>query len=385
MDDEKVLNPSTGEVFRSTDPVILPQPYASPADFAAQYPVPLDPTEVITMCEEITMLGAIPEEDYALKQYTWRELSSLAFTSGSTYIGFADGECPEEYTHDGDNQTITLKNIGAKKTLSDSDIKHSMAVAAANWHGINKLNSPFPSSEGMPGGSDFGTFQQEVVAGVKEKEIRLAMTLVMNGEDRLLVAGDSVTNTLEFDGFEEWQTNQSVTFHTNNNSASGSFSGVSFDRWLGEACAKPTHLFGHPATMQEVMSAYFQLGFQGSQVVNVPNGNRIVPGYNFASQVNTGIGTLTVVADNNFTRTAAGTSLFSADVWAMRMTHNGQPLVYRVNQFPMQLKDLLPGCTAVSFMVRKKTALIIKAACAQGQFTSVFSGRTGITTCSLIS
>ena len=385
MDDEKILNPSTNEVFRSTDPVILPQPYASPGDFAAQYPVPLDPTEVIAMCEEITMLGAIPEEDYALKQFTWRELTSLAFTSGSTYIGFADGECPEEYTHDGANKTITLKNIGAKKTLSDSDIKHSMAVAAANWHGINRLNSPFPSSEGMPGGSDFGTFQQEVVAGVKEKEIRLAMTLVMNGEDRLLVKGDSNSNSLEFDGFEYWQANQSVTFHTNDNSASGSFSAAGFDRFLSEACAKPTHLFGHPQTMQELLSAYFQLGFAGSQVVNVPNGNRIVPGFNFASQVNTGIGTLTVVADNNFTRAAAGTTLFSASVWAMRMNHNGMPLVYRLNQFPMQLKDLTPGCTAVSFMVRKKTVLAIKAACAQGQWTSVFSGRGSVTTCSLIS
>ena len=49
MDGENVLNPSTGEVFRATDPVILPQPYASPADFAAQYPTPLDPTEIIAM------------------------------------------------------------------------------------------------------------------------------------------------------------------------------------------------------------------------------------------------------------------------------------------------------------------------------------------------
>ena len=79
-------------------------------------------------------------------------MTSLEFTSGSAYVAFADGECPEEYTHDGANQTITLKNLGAKKTLSVSDIQHSMAVAGAGWHGINTLVAPAPSSEGLPGG-----------------------------------------------------------------------------------------------------------------------------------------------------------------------------------------------------------------------------------------
>ena len=153
MNGETVLNPSTGEVFRATDPVVTPQPYASPADYAAQYPTPLDTNEVIAMCEEVGMLQAIPEQDYALKQYTWRELTSLAYTSGSSYIAFADGAFPEEYTHDGSNTTITLKNIGAKKTLSLSDIKHSMAVASAGWNGINTLTAPAASSEGSPYGS----------------------------------------------------------------------------------------------------------------------------------------------------------------------------------------------------------------------------------------
>jgi len=167
MDGENVLNPSTGEVFRATDPVILPQPYASPADFAAQYPTPLDPTEIIAMCEEVTMLQAIPRDGTQLLAHTWREMNALAFTSGSSYIAFAEGECPEEYQHSGDNTTITLKNIGAKKTLSISQIMHSQAVAGANWHGINTLVAPAASSEGVPGGLNDGTFNREYVAGLK--------------------------------------------------------------------------------------------------------------------------------------------------------------------------------------------------------------------------
>jgi len=387
MEGEQVLN--LGEeggasfVAKSTDPVILPQPYSSPSDFAAQYPTPLDPTEVLTLCEEITMLGAIPEQEFALKTYTWREMTSLAFTSGSTYIAFADGECPEEYTHGGSNTTVTLKNIGAKKTLSLSDIKHSMAVASANWHGINTLNGPYPAGEGLPGASDADTLRREYVAGVKEKEMKLGMTLVLNGEDRLLVKGDSNSNSLEFDGIENWAANMSCTMHTNDNSSSGTFSSTAFDRFLSESCAKPTTLMGHPQAMQELMSSYFQLGFQGSQLVNFPNGDRIVPGFNFASQVNTGIGRLNVVSDNNFTRTDMGNGAFQASIWAFRMTHNGQPLVYRLNQFPLSLTDLTPGCTAVSFQIWKKTALVIKACCAHGEYTSQFSGRVA-STCTVI-
>jgi hypothetical protein len=383
MDGEKVLNPSTGEVFRATDPVITPQPYSTPGDFAAQYPTPLDPTEVIEMCEEISLLRYIPEIGTALKQHTWRELDELNFTSGSSYIAFADGACPEEYEHDGDNTTITLKNLGAKKTLSVSDIMHSIAVSRANWHGINTLVGPAPASEGRPGGSDTGTFEQQVVMGVKEKEVRLGMTLVMNGWDRLLVLGDTNSSALQFDGIEKWQTNMSCTFHTNDNSASGTFSATSFDRWLGEGCAIPTTLMGHPQSMQEVMSSYFQLGFQGSQVINYTDGNRLVPGFNFGGFINTGVGRLNVVADNNFTRTAAGSSIFQADIWAFRMTHNGEPLVYSMTQIPLSMKDLVPGCTAISFQIWVKTALVIKNCCMHGQYKSQFTGRI-VSTCTSI-
>jgi hypothetical protein len=365
-------------VARATDPVILPQPYVAPTDFAAQYPQPLDPTEIIAMCEEVSLWQALPEEMTALNAHMWRELNELAFTSGSAYIAFATGECPEEFRHDGDNTTITLKNIGAKKTLAISDIMHSAAVAGANWHGINRLIGGVPTGEGMPGGSSTATFEQERVADLKEKEIRLAMTLVMNGWDRLLALGDSAANALEFDGFEQYDDNvANCDFRTNEAewASSGSFSSTSFDRWLAEGCAKPTTIFGAPQAVQEMMSGYFQLGFQGSQVIQFDSGDRVVPGFNFAGFVNTGVGRLAVVADNNFTRTAAGANLFQSHLFAMRMTHNGTPLVYKITSIPLALKDLVPGCTAISFEVWARTALIIKHCCAHGDYTGFFTGR----------
>ena len=389
---EKVLN--VGEdaatepafVQKSTDPVILPQPYAQPTDFTAQYPTPLDTTEILAMCEEISAWKAIPEVRTGLQSYTWREMDYLYMTSGATsqldaYIAFADGACPEEYDHSGDNWTVDLKNIGAKKTLSISDIMHSQAVAGAG--GIGRLIGGFPSSEGLPGGTDIATFQREVVRNVKEKEARLAMTLVMNAWDRLLINGDTTTNSLEFDGIEYWNTRASCTFHTNTNTASGTYSSTTFDRFLSEGCAKPTHIFGHSTSIQEMMSSYFQLGYQGSQLVNFPDGNRIVPGFNFASQVNTGIGKLTVVADDNFRRTDIAGGMFQADLWALRMTHNGEPFVYKITQIPLAYQDLAPGCTAISFEIWAKTALVIKACCSQGKYTTQFTG-TLVTTCAIL-
>lgn len=227
------------------------------------------------------------------------------------------------------------------------------------------------------------TFARERVRDVKEKEARLAMTLVMNGWDRLLVAGDTNSNALEFDGIEQWATNMSCTMHTNTNTASGTFSATNFDRFLGESCAKPTTLFGHPAAIQELMSSYFQLGFQGSQVVNFQDGNRLTPGFNFASFVNTGVGRLGVVSDYNFRRNNIGGGAFQADIWALRMTHNGEPLVYKITQIPLSFQDLVPGCTAISFEIWAATALVIKACCAQSKYTSQFTG-TISTTCTRI-
>lgn len=369
--------------LRATDPVISPSPYATPADFTAQYPQPLDTTEIIAMCEEVTLLKSLPEHRTALNAELWRELNELAFASGSSYIAFADGSCPEEYKHDGDNTTVNLKNIGAKKTLSRREIMHSAAIAAAGWNGVNTLVGGFPSGEGLPGGSELATFQRQVVANLKEKEIRAAMTLVMNGWDRLLVKGDHSNNSLEFTGIEKWATNYSCTFHTDTSSASGTFSAASFDRFLSESCAKPTAVFGHPQAVQEMLSAYFQLGFAGSQVVNFTEGGRITPGFNFGGFVNTGVGRMAVVADNNFRRDASGASSFQADLWALRMTHNGEDLVYKITQVPLSLEDLVPGCTTIAFQVWAATALVIKACCAQNKYTSLFTGRIASTCTSI--
>jgi len=392
MDNELILNLGSdaskvpvfteGLVQKTTDPV---SPNASlPADFAAQYPTPLDTTELVDMCEEVNLFKWIPEIRTGLKQETYRELDELAFVSGSSALAFADYACPEPYEHDGDNTTVTLKNIGAYKALGISDIMHSFAVASANWNGINSLVGAYQGGEGFPGGSDIGTFQRKNVADLKAKEMQLASTLVLNGWDRLLAVGNAGSNALEFSGVE---TLVSATngAHVNTGTASitGTFSATSFDRFLSEACAAPTVLMGAPQAMQELMSGYFQLGFQGSQVVNSNNGSRVIPGYNFASAVNTGRGQLPVVADLNFTRTNIDGTYFSSKIFALRMSHNGMPLIYRATQIPLAFKDLAPGCTSIQFMLWAKTALIIKAMCAQSAWQSYFTGRI-ITTCARV-
>ena len=111
--------------------------------------------------------------------------------------------------------------------------------------------------------------------------------------------------------------------------------------------------------------------------------SRVVPGFNFAGFVNTSIGRLTVVSDINFTRTDLGNGTFRSILFALRMQHNGQPLVYRATQIPLSLIDLVPGCTSIAFEVWAKTALIVKQCCAQSAYTSVFAGRVA-TTCTLI-
>lgn len=368
-------------VYRTTDPLILPQPYASPADFAAQYPTPLNTTEIIAMCEEVNALQNIPENPdgpFMLKEETWRELNTLAFTSGSSYISFADGACPEEYTHNGENTTITLKNIGAKKSLSVSDILHSQAVAGMAMGGfgvgINNLVGPAPSSQGIPGGGQVGSFTQESVANVKEKEVRLSSTLVMNGWDRLLITGNAGSNSLEFSGIETLLAVGGGVFE-NSSSPSGTFSAQTYNRFLDSGCAAPTHIFGHPQAIQEMLSGYFALGFNGSQQVFFTSGDRIVPGINYAGFVNTGRGKMTVVSDYNFTRTNINGTTFSSYLFGLRMTHNGVPLVYRRTQIPLGLTDLVPGCTAISFIVWAKTALVIKHKCAHSRFSAIFTGQ----------
>ena len=381
LEGQAVLNPETGDAFvaRATDPLV--SNVGTPADFSAQFPTPLDPTEILTLCEEVALLQAIPERRTGLQQEIWREMTSLEFNSGSAYIAFTDGACPEEYQHNGSNQTLNLKNLGAKKSLTISDIMHSAAVVQGGA-GIEALLGGFAAGQGLPGGNDVATFGRQAIRDLKEKEVKLGMTLVLNGEDRLMAVGDVDTRPLEFDGIEGWVTSGNGA---HNATASGTFSAQSFDKFLSEACAKPQVLFGHPQAVQEMMSAYFQLGYQGSQVVNHASGDRIIPGFNFGGFVNTGIGRMQVIADANFTRTAnGGNTNFTSNIYALRMNHNGEPLVYRSTQIPLSLVDLAPGCTAVSFEIWKKTALVVKALCAQGVYSfQAWSGRV-VSTCTKI-
>lgn len=375
-----VLNVETNQPFvqGASDPVTAN--VVTPADFAAQFPTPLDPTEILAMCEEISLWRTLPEQRTGLQQEIWREMSALAFTSGSSYIAFSDGTCPEEYFHSGSNSTVNLKNLGVKKSLTLSDIIHSAAVVQGG-SGIRAILGGWSGSEAMPGGQNQATFGMQAIADLKAKEIRLGTTLLLNGYDRLLAVGDVDTRPLEFDGIEGWVTSGNGA-HANS-ATTGAFSATVFDRFLAEGCAKPTHIFGHPAAIQEMMSGYFQLGFQGSQVISFADGDRVVPGMNFAGFVNTGVGRLTVVADSNFTRTNTGGSTFSSSLYPLRMIHNGEPLIYRATQIPLALTDLVPGCTAIAFEVWTKTALIVKALCAQGVYTNLFNGNL-VTTCNRI-
>ena len=369
-------------VEKASDPVV--SNVATPGDFTAQYPIPLDMREIIAMCDEVSMLQAIPQENTGLKAYTWREMDELDYVSGSDYVAFADGACPEEYEHDGDNYTLTLKNIGAKKSLMLSDIIDSQAKAMGYGDAINRLIAPGNGTEGMPGDMGASRNPQTLVQNLKQKEIELASILVTNGWDEMIANGNTDDSALQFSGFENWESNNSVSFHTNATDLSGTFSAESFNQFLSEMCVKPSHVFGNSRAIQEIQMQYFELGYQGSQIVNFTDGNRITPGFNFGSLVNTAHGTLNLVADNNFSIDDSFGTYYTTNVFAMRMSHMGVPLVTRMTQIPLVYRDLTPGCTSISFQLWAKTALLIRQACAHGKYHMFATGRTGITTCPVI-
>jgi len=357
---------------RTTDPVITPA-YSTPADFSAQWATPLDPTEVLAMAEEASLYKFIPALRGQLKEETWREMNALAFTSGSAYVSFSDGTCPEEFAHSGNNTTVTLKAQGAKKSLGVSDIMHSRFVASLPMGGINKMLGAVNAFSGLPGTEGVDADTLGVIADIKAQEILLATILVLNGQDRLLAIGNKTTNSLEYDGIETYLATGSACHEPA--SSTGTFSAITYDRFLSESTVRPTVIMGHPTALQEVQAGYFQLGFQASQQIVFENGNRVVPGYSFASSVNTAVGSLSLLADLNFTRTNAGGSNFLSSLYSLRMTHNGVPLVYRRVQIPLNFKDLVPGCSAVSFMVWEKSALVLKHACAHSAARYLFTGR----------
>lgn len=359
-------------VQRATDPLVSNVSMGL-VDFAAQFPTPLDPTELLAMAEEASLYRTLPVKRTMLQAETWREMTSLSYLSGSSYSTFADGACPEEFTHNGANTTITLKNTGAKKSLTISDIMHSAGVTGLAMGAINRLLGPAQANEGLPG---YQNAQSEVlgaIADLKEKEIVAAGVLVVNALDRLLVRGNATNNALEFDGIERLL----VTGSGVNSPASstGTFTALGYDRFLAESPIRPTTIMGHPTALQELQAGYFQLGFQGSTQLLVSEGKRLVPGYNFASNVNTSVGTLALVGDINFARTNTGGGTFQSNLYGVRAIHNGENLLYRSVQIPLSYKDLAPGCTAISFQLWEKSALIVKNKPFHSNFGAIFTGR----------
>lgn len=375
-------------IEKTADPVFSHTQPLTPQTFNMQYPQPLDPLEVMALCEEISAVRNIPIIYNPLKVELWMETTNLYMDAGQ-YAFFADGECPEEYTETGTYHTTNLKNYGVKKTLTLVDILHSGAIAGAG--GINALLGAFPSGEREPGGYNQATFSREYIADIKEKEIRKGQTLVLDMLDWALIRGSEATDPLEMNGLETIIAACSDE-HTNTSCPTGTFAADDFDRFISEGCAKPTHVWGHPLALQHVAAQYFQLGWQGSQTItNVPGitpaaGERIVPGYGFASAINTQIGRLPLIGDANFNRTAVSGDcggLFRSIVYPLRMVHNGEPLIYRPQSFPLAYQDLVPGCTAVSFQIWGREALTVKLCCAQGAYTANFNGNIA-TTCTRI-
>lgn len=363
----QALKSQVGMVTKAVDPVVLPQPYVSPTDFAAQYPTPLDPTEILTLCEEISTWRALPEvvTDYNADQ--WREMNTLAFTGdGLTYEGFfAPGACPEEYTHDGTTKSITRRYLGVKKSLTNEEIRHSMAVARVPGLGISQISS---QRDGIT-----------QVMSVKEKEIKLQEILLLNSWDRALVKGSRLTNTLAFDGIESQVT--AANGARVNTNTTGAFDVESFDNFLVAGCIKPTHIFGHPKALEAIKKGYLSLGATGGSqpvmMVLQQKEGQVVPGMVLADMIDTSVGRLMLVPDYRFTATTVGDTTFSSSVFPLRVFHNGEPIVYKSTQTPLSYRDLVPGCTAISFEIYTVSALVVKHMVAQSRFQARFTGRIG--------
>jgi hypothetical protein len=353
-------------VQKGTDPLIGTQPVVSPADLAIEFGTPIDVTEIITLCEETGLYEAIPEVINGSQTENWREKTALEFASGTAWIGFTPGGCPEELTSTTGNATaVTKKHIGIMSTLTESDIQHSIASIAAGY-GVRYLVGPANVS-GTP------TMVRDSIRSLMDKKIKEQMITVLNGWDSLLVKGNDSVNTLEFDGMENMVTAANGARSNVLLSAySGTFSATRFDEWLAAGCAKPTHIFGHPTALQALQLGYWGLG-SNSQNLNF-TGTNIVPGLTFGMAINTAIGRLPLVADSRFTRTDHSNGTFSTSLFALRMVHNGEPLVYKATQIPLSYKELPAGCSAISFETWAVTALVIKHMCAHGVYRTRFDG-----------
>ena len=233
----------------------------------------------------------------------------------SLYEGFFDaGSCPEEYTHNGAPLSIVRKYLGAKKSLTNEEIRHSIAVARIQGLGISQLSTQLD-----------GVTQ---VMGVKEKEIKLQEILALQYLDRAFVKGSVVANAKAFDGIETKVT--AANGARVNANPTGGFDIEEFDNFLVAGCAKPTHIFGHPKALEAVKKGYLSLGATGGtqpimQIIQNKDG-QIVPGFVLADLIDTTIGRLTLVPDFRFTATQVGDKTFSSSLFPLRVYHNGEPI-----------------------------------------------------------
>ena len=365
------IRTAIGKAFlavRDTDPNIWPTPAPVEADWATEFGTPIDTTELIVLCEEVGLYNALPEHTAGLLIDAWKELTASDFASGCNSIAFPKGACPEDQTHSTTNNHIDKKHIGVKKTLAEADIRHTAASIAAGW-GINMLVGGF-NDQGLPGELDTATMLRGAVASAREKEMRLGMINVLNGWDDLLVNGDVVGNPLEFDGITNLITAANgaracPSFMT------GTFSASHFDQFIAAGCAHPQAILGHPAALQALCLGYMANGYNFVQYADAAN---VVPGIHFANQIMTGIGPVALIGDTRFPRIDLGGGNFRAILYPVRLTHNGEELIYKATQIPLAAKDLTPGCTAVAFEIWAVTALVVKAMCAQALCEATFSG-----------
>lgn len=356
--------------LRSEDPM-FPGGVPTPGDFLAEFPIPLDTTELITMCDETTLWRSLPEVTDDRNVVSWRELNELDFVSGCDEIAFQKGDCPNDFEHDGDNLSVALKHIGAEKSLTDSDILASR-WSIGRGYGMRELVGGFgPGENGQrPGEGDVASFIRGNIADLREKEMRLASVLTMNGWDDLLVNGDATGNPLEFNGLVNYVTADNGA-HANGGTTTGTFSQSHFDQFVASGCAYPDMLVGHPTALLAIANAYFQAG---TQTIFYDRNERITPGFSFGNEIMTAFGALRLVADRRFPVTNNGDGTITSTVYPLLSRHNGENLVYKQTQIPLSFKDLAPGCTAIKFIIWAVTCLVVKAMCAQSLYTARFSG-----------
>lgn len=374
---QEAINLSFMEM-RASDP-IFPNGVGTPGDFLTEFPVPVDTTELITLCDETSLYRALPEVTNDSNVETWRELTELDFLSGCSDIAFPKGECPEDFQHStGRVEGVPLKHIGALKNLTESDIIASRASIQAGY-GVNNLLGAFGPEGLTPGEGSVISLMNSRITDLKTKEMTLMGALILNGWDQLLVDGSAQINPDEFDGLTTLITAANGA-RCNDSITSGSFDVDTFNAFLMAGCAHPQAIIGNPIALAAISLAYFGMGLQS---IFFDRNQNVVPGLHFAGEIMTVLGPITLIADRRFPVTDNGDGTINSTVYPVRLRHNGAPLIYKRTQIPLSYRDLAPGCTAIRFEEFAVTALIVKGLCAQSCYNADFAGLVD-DTCSYI-